>query len=216
MKKLNLLRSLPKSKRNIKIRKLKKNKEILKQAKKFGKLYFDGDRKFGYGGYYDDGRWNNVARDIIKHYKLKKGSKILDIGCAKGYLVKELHNMGMNAFGIDISKYAISKSPKIIKKKLQVSNLLSIPFKNNTFDLVLCINTLHNLNKINCEKGIVELLRVGKNKFFIQVDSYYNLEQEKLFLDWVLTAQYHDYPNEWRKLFKKTGYNYDYNWTILK
>ncbi len=216
MKKVNLLKSLPKSKRDVNKRKEKKNKEIIKEAKKFGKLYFDGNRKYGYGGYYDDGRWIKVAQNIINYYKLNKGSKILDIGCAKGFLVKELNNLGMNAFGIDISKYAISKSPEPVKKKLTVSNLLSIPFKNNTFDLVLCINTLHNLSKKNCEKGIIEILRVGKKKFYLQVDSYYNSKQKKLFLDWVLTAQYHDYPNEWRKLFKKTGYNYDYNWTILK
>ena len=216
MKKVNLLKSLPKSKRDVNKRKDKKNKEIIKEAKKFGKHYFDGTRKYGYGGYYDDGRWIKVAQNIINYYKLNKGSKILDIGCAKGFLVKELNNLGMNAFGIDISKYAISKSPDSVKKKLIVSNLLHMPFKNNTFDLVLCINTLHNLSKNNCEKGIIEILRVGKKKFYLQVDSYYNLKQKKLFLDWVLTAQYHDYPNEWRKLFKKTGYNYDYNWTILK
>ena len=91
-----------------------------------------------------------------------------------------------------------------------------MPFNDNMFDLVLCINTLHNLNKSNCEKGLIELLRVGKNKFFLQVDSYYNQDQKKKFSDWVLTAQFHDYPNEWRKLFLKTGYNYDYNWTIVK
>jgi ubiquinone/menaquinone biosynthesis C-methylase UbiE len=216
MKKLNLLRSLPNSNRNIKNRKQKKNLEIIKQAKKFGKLYFDGDRKFGYGGYYDDGRWKSVAKDIINYYKLDKGSTILDVGCAKGFLLKELHYMGMNVSGIDLSRYAVTNSPNIIRNKLQVSNLLSIPFKDNTFDLVLCINTLHNLNKSNCEKGLIELLRIGKNKFFLQVDSYYNSVQKKKFLDWVLTAQFHDYPNEWRKLFVKTGYNYDYNWTIVK
>ena len=116
MKKVNLLKSLPKSKRDVNKRKEKKNKEIIKEAKKFGKLYFDGNRKYGYGGYYDDGRWIKVAQNIINYYKLNKGSKILDIGCAKGFLVKELNNLGMNAFGIDISKYAISKSPEPVKK----------------------------------------------------------------------------------------------------
>ena len=117
--KKNYLNKLHNStKRNYLDRMINKKVLCMIEAKKYEKNYWDGDRKFGYGGYFDDGRWKLVAKDIINHYKLRKGSKILDVGCAKGFLVKELHNLGMNAFGIDISRYAISKSPNIATDKV--------------------------------------------------------------------------------------------------
>ena len=116
MSKINLLRSLPKSNRDIKKRKEKKNTSVINESRKFGKKYFDGDRKFGYGGYYDDGRWALVAKDIINYYKLKKNSKVLDVGCAKGFLVKEFRKKDIEAYGIDISTYALRHADESIKK----------------------------------------------------------------------------------------------------
>jgi len=216
IKKINLLKSLPKTKRNIHKRKKLKNKKIIKEAQKFGKLYFDGPREYGYGGYINDGRWFKVAQDIIKFYKLKPNDKVLDIGCAKGYLVESLNNLKINSYGIDISSYAIRKSNPKLKKKLFVGNALSLPFKDNFFDLVLSINTLHNLEKQDCILALKEIMRVSKKHRFIQVDSYYNKKQKKLFENWVLTAKYHDYPDKWRKLFKIANYKGNYYWTILK
>ena len=215
MSKINLLRSLPKSNRDIKKRKEKKNTSVINESRKFGKKYFDGDRKFGYGGYYDDGRWALVAKDIINYYKLKKNSKVLDVGCAKGFLVKEFRKKDIEAYGIDISTYALRHADESIKKNLFKSNVLKIPFIDNYFDLVISINTIHNLDEKNCIKAIKEILRVGKNKYFLQVDSYYNERQKKIFEDWVLTAKTYGYPNYWKKIFKSANYDFDYYWTIM-
>ena len=107
MSEVNLLRALPVSKRNVMARAAAKTPEHVRFARKFGELYFDGPREYGYGGYQYDGRWKPVALDIISHFGLTTGSRVLDIGCAKGFLVKDLVNLGMDAFGIDISEYAV-------------------------------------------------------------------------------------------------------------
>ena len=113
---IDLLRSLPKTKRNIKARAEAKDPEVVRIAKQFGAEYFDGDRKYGYGGYYQDRRWKPVAKDIINFFKLEQRSVILDIGCAKGFLVAEFRDKGMSAYGMDISPYAILSTPIALRK----------------------------------------------------------------------------------------------------
>ena len=113
--KINLLRRYPKSKRNLSKRLINKTEKVRKIARKFGKEYFDGSRDHGYGGFnYNPKYWSNVVRDIKKRYKLSNKSKILDIGCAKGFLIYDLKKILPKAriIGIDVSKYAIKNSKK--------------------------------------------------------------------------------------------------------
>ena len=216
MAEINLLNSLPKSKRNIEERKSEKTSEHIKISSYFGKMYFDGPREYGYGGYVYDGRWKPVAKDICNHYNLKKNDKFLDIGCAKGFLVKDMLNLGIDSYGIDISDYALKNSEKETFGKLHRGCATSLPFPDNSFDCVVSINTLHNLNKNDFLIALKEMMRVGKKSFFIQVDSYYNENQKKIFKDWVLTAKYHDYPEGWLELFKNVDYNGDWYWTVME
>ena len=90
------------------------------EAKKYGKNYWDGNRKFGYGGYkYIPGRWDKIAKKIIKKFKLNNNSKILDVGCGNGYLLFEIKKLLPKAriVGFDSSKFAIKNSKKEIKKQ---------------------------------------------------------------------------------------------------
>ena len=215
MKKINLLNTIKKASRNIKERSFKKSKKIISTSRKYDFDYFDGDRKYGYGGYKYDGRWISVAKRIKKIYKLKKGAKILDIGCAKGFLLKDMLDIGLDPYGLEISRYAIENCHKDVIGRIHLGSAESLPFPDNSFDFVISLNTLHNLNKLKCEIALKEIMRVSKGKSFIQVDSYRNLKEKKLFLDWVLTAKYHDYPKNWLKLFKKSSYKGDYFWTIV-
>jgi len=218
MREVNLLKSLPLLKRSIEQRNLEKTAYTIKVAKKFGKEYFDGERRFGYGGYYYDGRWKKVAQDIIDFYHLKPKMKVLDVGCAKGFLVKDLIQAcpGLEVYGIDISEYAINNCETLVKDRLYIANATDIPFPNNTFDCVLSINTIHNLTRELVKTAVNEISRVSKGNSFIQVDSYRNLDQKKLFEQWVLTAEFHDYPEKWIELFKEVGYEGDYYWTIVE
>ena len=147
MRKINLLNSIKKIKRSISERKSKKNKKIIKISREYGYEYFDGDRIYGYGGYKYDGRWVSVAKRIKKIYKLKNNAKILDIGCAKGFLVKDLVDIGLDAYGLDISEYAIKNSHKDVAGRIHLGNANKLPFGDNTFDFVISLNTLHNLEK---------------------------------------------------------------------
>ena len=135
MAEINLLNSLPKGKRSLNAR---KDKDLyIEISKKFGQMYFDGPREYGYGGYKYDGRWKTVAKDIISHFNLKKGDKLLDVGCAKGFLVKDLLELGIDAYGIDVSEYAILNCEPEVIGRLQIGSADSLPFPDNSFELVL-------------------------------------------------------------------------------
>lgn len=212
---VNLLKSLPKSSRNVSLRANVKTPEIIKKSKEFGYEYFDGDRCFGYGGYKYDGRWIPVASDIIKHFNLKEGDRVLDVGCAKGFLVKDLVDQGIEAYGVDISQYALDNSIPEIKDRLILSSCDALPYEDNSFDAVLSINTIHNLDRARCIQSCMEIERLAPGKGFIQVDSYYNEKQKKIFESWVLTANFYGYPYEWIEVFKEAKYTGDWYWTIM-
>ena len=216
MKEINLLYALPKSKRKIKSREITKTNDHIRISREYGKMYFDGPREYGYGGYRYDGRWKPVAKDLINHFDLKPGDKVLDIGCVKGFLVKDLLALDIDAYGVDISKYALENCENEIKNRLQISSADDLPFEDKSFDAILSINTIHNLERKNCIKALKEMERLSPGKGFVQVDSYRTLEQKKIFEQWVLTAKFHDFPDGWINLFKEAGYTGDWYWTIIE
>ena len=197
------------------------DKKILcmRVAKKYGKDYWDGKRRFGYGGYkYLPGRWKKIAKKIITTYKLKPGSKILDVGCGKGYLLKEmlLIEPNLKITGIDSSSYAIKHSIKC--KNVNIFRCKAekkFPFKNNYFDLVISLATLHNLEIKNLEKSIKEIERVGKKKY-IMLESYRNNKELFNLQCWALTCNSFFSKNEWVWIYKKFGYKGDYEFIYFK
>ena len=214
MKKINFLKSIAQKKRQVKTRKKFKSKDVIQIARKFGKEYFDGSRMFGYGGYYYDGRWKKVVNDFINYYKLKPGDKVLDIGCAKGYLVKEFLDKKIDAYGLDISQYAIDNSIEEIKKYLSVGNANYLPFEDNSFDVVISINTIHNLDIEECALAIREIERVKKKHSYIIVDAYRTVEEKQRMYDWNLTAKTIMSADEWAKFFRDNNYTGEYFWFI--
>lgn len=218
MPEIDLLRRYPKAKRDIYKRQVAKNPEIIALACQYGFEYFDGTREQGYGGYYYDGRWLPVAEDIIAHYKLRAGHRVLDIGCAKGFLVKDLMKVcpGLEAFGLDISDYALKQCEPEVVGRLHLGCARSLPFPDKSFDYVISINTLHNLEGNDLKNALGEVMRVSKGPAYIQVDAYHTEEEREVFLNWVLTAKTHDYPQGWLKIFEESDYRGDYGWTIAE
>ncbi len=193
-----------------------KNSHIIKKSREFGYEYFDGEREFGYGGYFYDGRYLESAKEIVAYYSLPPNSRILDVGCAKGFLVKEFLSLGMDCHGLDISKYAIDNCHPDVVGRVRTGNAIELPFADNTFDFVISVNTLHNLEREEIGMSLKEIGRVSKNHSFVQVDSYLTPAEKISFEKWVLTAKFHDYPREWLRLFKEFGYNGDWDWTIFR
>lgn len=218
MPEIDLLRALPRTKRNITQRGEAKSPEVVAAAREFGELYFDGSRDYGYGGYRYDGRWIPVAKDIVAQYGLKPGMRVLDIGCAKGFLVNDLMIAcpGLEVFGLDISRYALTHCMPDTVGRLHLGSADDLPFPDASFDCVLSINTIHNFDRAGALKALREIVRVGKGPAFVQVDSYRTPEQKDLFESWVLTARFHDYPPAWIELFQEAGYKGDYAWTIVE
>jgi SAM-dependent methyltransferase len=116
-------------------------------AKQFGYDFWDGERRYGYGGYTYDGRWRVVAKAMAVHYGLKAGDKILDVGCGKAFLLYEFTQVvpGIEIAGIDVSDYAIEHAKEEVKPFLRVADANELPFDDNEFDFVFTMNALHNL-----------------------------------------------------------------------
>lgn len=218
MAEVNLLSALPKGKRKVAARAHAKTDEHIRISREYGETYFDGPREYGYGGYRYDGRWVPVARDIVAHFGLKPGDRVLDVGCAKGFLVKDLMHVcpGLEVFGVDVSRYALMNCEPEVVGRLHIGNAKDLPFPDNSFQAVISLNTIHNLERPDCIKALKEMQRLAPGKGFVQVDSYRTPEQREVFLDWVLTAHYHDYPDGWIRTFEEAGYTGDYYWTIIE
>lgn len=216
MAEVNLLAKLPKGKRSVQARASAKTDEHIRISREYGELYFDGPREYGYGGYRYDGRWIPVAGDIVASFGLKPGDRVLDVGCAKGFLVKDLLGRRIDAYGMDVSRYALMHCEPEVIGRLHLGNAIDLPFPDGSFQAVLSLNTIHNLERSECLRALRELQRVSGGRAFVQVDSYRTPEQKALFEDWVLTAKFHDYPDGWIKLFNEAGYTGDYYWTIIE
>ena len=220
MRELDFIQSTHnKTKRNYVARVTECNKaECATIALQCGKDYWDGSRYHGYGGYSSDGRWHSVAERIAKHYELKPSDKILDIGCGKGFLLYELTQVvpGIAVTGIDISTYGLENAKSEIKDRLQFCNATKLPFANNSFDLVLSLNTFHNLYNFELDSALKEMERVGKDKKYLVVESYRNEQEKANLLYWQLTCRCFYTPEEWAWLYKKTGYTGDYGFIFFE
>lgn len=188
-------------------------------SKKYGKEYWDGNRRYGYGGYkFIPGYWKSVAQALIEDYKLSNQSKIIDLGCGKGYLLHEIKEIlpCINIVGIDISAYAIDNSTDEIKPYLKVFDAKNtLPFKNKEFDLLISLGTLHNFRIPELRKVIKEINRVS-NKSYIMVESYRN-ETELFNLQcWALTAESFLDNKEWQWLYKEFGYKGDFEFIYFE
>lgn len=189
------------------------------EAKKYEVNYWDGDRRYGYGGYkYIPGRWSSLAKQIIADYNLKDNSRILDAGCGKGFLLLEIKKQlpSIDIVGIDISKHALNEAPEIFKNNFFIHNLKdTLPFKDNEFDLVISINALHNLQIPDLKTAITEIERVGKNKY-IAVESYRNEKEQFNLQCWALTCESFFNKDSWIWLFEHFGYKGDYEFIYFE
>jgi len=217
MAEINLLENYPRAKRNLTERRDEKSPEIQRIARQFGKEFFDGDRKYGYGGFsYQPRFWQPVVPVFEKHYGLTAQSSILDVGCAKGFMLYDFVQLipGIKVRGIDVSQYAIANAIEAVKPYLQTANAKKLPFADKSFDLVISVNTIHNLPLEECKQALREIQRVSRKNTFITVDAYRTDEEKQKMDMWNLTAWTYMHVDEWKALFNVVGYTGDYFWFI--
>jgi len=212
---VNLLKFYPQSKRPIDDRGNLITEQDRAIARKFDVEYFDGDRLTGYGGYnYSPRFWTDTVAHIKDFYHLDDNSKILDIGCAKGYMMHDLSLLipGAEIKGVDVSNYAKENAIESMQDNIVVANANNLPFTDDYFDLVIAINTLHNLPLIDCKQAFREINRVTKNNSFVMNDAWRDAKGKQSMLKWNLTALTYMSCDDWEELFKEVDYNGDYYW----
>jgi len=216
-KEIDLLVDYPKSKRDVKDRGAQKTPEDRALARQFGKDFFDGDRRHGYGGYnYNPRFWQPVVPALQKHFGLTASSSLLDVGCGKGFMLHDVALLipGIKLKGVDISSYAIANAIEDMKPHVIVGDAKKLPFADRSFDVVISINTIHNLDRKECGEALREIERVSRGKSFITVDAYHNDEEKELMQAWNLTARTIMHVDEWKNFFAEVGYTGDYFWFI--
>tara|TARA_B100000315_G_C14574011_1_gene587024 strand:+ start:477 stop:1136 length:660 start_codon:yes stop_codon:yes gene_type:complete len=212
---IDLLKNYPKTKRDVKKRSVEKTEKDRTIARMFGKEFFDGDRKYGYGGFnYHPRFWHPAIPAFQKHFNLISESSVLDVGCGKGFMMYDIAKLipGITVKGIDISEYAIENTMEDMTRHVQVADAKELPFEDNSFDTVISINTVHNLVREECGQALQEIERVSRGKSFITVDAYRNDEGKKLMFAWNLTGRTIMHVDQWKNFFDEVDYTGDYYW----
>jgi SAM-dependent methyltransferase len=207
------------SSRNYRARMSEEKAQCIEKASAYAFDYWDGDRKYGYGGYRYDGRWAEVARQLISQYHLSSSSSVLDLGCGKAHLLFELKKLlpDIRVVGADMSHYAIENSPSEIRNCLVERDLraLPLPFQSQEFDLVLAINTLHNFHVGELFGLIKEIERIGKDKFIL-VESYRTAQELINLQCWALTCVAFYNELDWEWIFNANGFTGDYEFIFFE
>ncbi|HYR89135.1 MAG TPA: class I SAM-dependent methyltransferase [Terriglobia bacterium] len=218
MTEVNLMERYPKSKGRNAERPVITD-EDRRISKQFGKDYFDGDRRHGYGGFnYHERFWTDTVQLFRDYYHLREDAAILDIGCGKGFMLYDFMKLMPKArlAGLDISEYAVEHCVEPLKPFVRVGNARALPFEDKSFDLVIAINTIHNLPYNDCMQSVREIQRVARVHAFIMVDAWRTEEQRQAMLKWVLTAETMLHADDWLKLFENVGYTHDYYWWTVE
>jgi len=216
---INLLDLYPRSKRPIEERGKLITEEHRKVAREFGREFFDGDRLYGYGGYsYHPRFWTDTVRRLREHYQLPEDATVLDVGCGKGFMLHDFKLLmpKTTIAGIDISQYAHDHTMEDVKPFVRVGNAKELPYPDQAFELVISINTIHNLPLEECKQALHEIQRVSRAHAFITVDAWRTEREREGMMKWNLTALTYMHVEDWKKIFAEVGYKGDYYWFIAE
>ena len=214
---IDLLVNYPRPKRNVEGRGATKTDADRVLARKFGEEFFDGDRTHGYGGFnYHPRFWQPVIPTFQAHWGLTSANSILDVGCAKGFMMHDFAELipGIIVKGLDVSEYAVQNAIEDMRPHVQVADAKSLPYEDKSFDYAISITTVHNLDRAELIQSLQEIQRVARLGSFITVDAFRNEEEKERMIAWNLTAKTILHVDEWKELFKDAGYTGDYYWFI--
>ncbi|MEL7059107.1 MAG: methyltransferase domain-containing protein [Acidobacteriota bacterium] len=212
---IDLLADYPRPSRPVEERIAARTPDDRRLARRFGREFFDGERRHGYGGYsYHPRFWQPVVPRFVERYDLKAGDRVLDIGCAKGFFLFDLAAAvpGLEVVGVDISPYAVDSAKPELRSRLAVADARSLPFADRSFDLVVSLVTVHNLGGAELDRALGEIERVGRGQAFVTVDAWRTDEERRRIEGWALTAETILHVDTWRRRFAAAGYSGDYFW----
>jgi SAM-dependent methyltransferase len=182
----------------------------------YGQDYFDNpDHPLGYHGYKYDGRYALAVSKIVEHYRLMPGMSVLEIGCAKGFVLVEFLKLGMKIAGFDYSQYALANSHPDVKKFVSRGSIDNLPFKDEQFDLVIAKEILPHVPHKILRKSLRECKRVSKGNIFFEIQcgrTEHELEYMKL---WDRTHQVAESPSWWSTVFEEEKIQCDAHYNIL-
>lgn len=187
-------------------------------ARRFDRDYWDGDRRYGYGGYKYDGRWRVVAEALMKEYSLPANARILDVGCGRGFLLHEFTRLlpGCTISGFDVSEFGLSTAKEEVRPHLFRHDAREpFPFADKSFDLAISINALHNLQPQEVARALAEMQRVAAKQFLV-VESFRTSEELFNLQCWALTCETFFRPESWEWLFNLAGYTGDYEFIYFE
>jgi SAM-dependent methyltransferase len=219
MAEIDLLDRYPRSKRPVDARAAQVTEEHRTISRRFDKDYFDGDRMYGYGGYaYHPRFWTETVQRFRDHYGLADDAAVLDVGCAKAFMLHDFKRLmpRLTIAGIDVSTYAVEHAIEDMKPYLRVGNATQLPWPDKSFDLVLAINTIHNLPLEECKQALREIQRVSRGHAYVTVDAWRGEEDRKRLEQWILTARTYMQVDAWKRLFTEVGYTGDYYWFLCE
>ena len=180
--------------------------------------YYDGNRNSGYGGFKYDGRWVAVAQNMAKEYGLSESSAVLQLGCEKGFLLHDFHQLypAMKVRGTDISAYALENAMPLIKPFVQQAAFTKLPFADGEFDFVMAMGVVYTLNLADAMQCLREIQRVGKGKSFVTLAAYRTEEEFQLFRWWTVLGTTVLHEDEWVEVLKHVGYTGDYKFQTAR
>ena len=182
----------------------------------FGYDYFDNPHLgVGYGGYQYDGRYAGAALAMCKHYGLREGDRVLEVGCAKGYVLVEFYRLGMDVVGLDTSAYAVELAHSDLGECVQVGDVCELPFDSGTFDLVFGKEVLPHIPEARVQKAILECMRVSKGAVFFEIQCGNTSVELEYMSRWDPTHKIFRTPDEWDNLFRELGFNGDVHYKVL-
>lgn len=166
------------------------------ENKKFNKKYFNGFwrsyRRRKFHPIYDFRVWYIT--------KLLKPKNLLDIGCGLGLMIEKLRKKTISVKGVDISRTALLLIPKELQKVCCWGDILNLPVKDRSYDVVTCIDVLEHLEKNNLIKAIIECARTARRVIYFEITCL----EDILFINSDPTHVSKMFSWQWEKLLRNS------------
>jgi len=175
--------------------------------------FFDGERNYGYGGLKYDGRWQNVAESFINKFNLHRYSRILQIQTEKGFLIHEFGKiLGQDSIlGTEDSNYALEHLHGFASGRVLLASPVTLPFPDNTFDLVICLGVTYTQNLGGAVAVLREIERVSRGASFITVANAESERDHELMREWSLLGNLIFSEEDWLTIFHYAGFTGSYD-----